>query len=144
MSGVWWPSVTLLRRSRVLRLKQTREHGRVVQRAHAHRLFMPADLDLGERERTDRNAREPADLFRNHRPAAEPLAQVLQSRRDVHRVAQRREYRSATEADVADDHLAGMDADAVLNGLDNLGRELVVQLGDVRLNQGRSPQRLPA
>ena len=36
---------------------------------------------------------------------------------------------------IADDYLAGMDADAVLNGLADFGRELVIQLGDVRLDQ---------
>src|SRR4029079_12792260 len=97
--------------------------------------YGPADLDLGARERIGRESGQRADLFRNDRPAAEPLGHVLQPGGNVHGIAERREARAAAEADVADDYLAGMDADAVLNGLADFGRELVIQRGDVRLDQ---------
>ena len=55
------------------------------------------------------------------------LGHVLQPRRDVDRVAERREYGVTAKADVADDDLAAMDADAVLDRLAHFGRELVIQ-----------------
>jgi hypothetical protein len=47
--------------------------------------------------------------------AVEGFAQVLQSGCDIDRIAKRDEYRVAAEADVADDDVASIDADAVFD-----------------------------
>ena len=50
----------------------------------------------------------------------------------------------AAEADVADDHFAGMDADTVGHRLMRLGGDLVIEVTDVRGDQRGGTQRLLA
>ena len=127
-----------------LGIEQAGEHGRVRRGAHDHRLVAPADRDLRARERIGSDARGLADVFRQDDLAIQTLGQVLQPRRDIDRVAERREHGVPAKADVADDDFAAVDADAELDRLAHFGGELVIQVGDVRGDQRGGAQRLPA
>ena len=109
-----------------------------------HWLGVAANFNLCPRKCVVRNARALADLVGYDDLAIEGFAQILQSGGDVDRIAKRREHRMAAEADVADDGIASIDADAILDRVAHFRGELMVQMRDVRGDQRRGLQRLPA
>src|SRR5262249_53447672 len=69
---------------------------------------------------------------------------VLETRRDVHRVAKRGEYGTSTKSDIANDDLATMNADPELDRLAEVAGELVIHVFDIGGNQRRRAHGLPA
>ena len=76
--------------------------------------------------------------------AIQCLRHVLKTGRDVDGVAKRGEHRVVAKADVADDDLAAVDADAELDRLLQFAGELVIHVFDVGGNHRGGPHRLPA
>src|SRR5664280_3684247 len=65
-------------------------------------------------------------------------------KRQVDGVADGREHPAVAETDIADDHLAAVNADAELERLAQVGGELVIHVFNVRGDERRRAHRLPA
>ena len=105
---------------------------------------MAADRNIPTCERIPRQTRRLANLLRDYNLAIKLLGQVLQPRGDVYRIAQRREHGVTAKADIADNRLSRVDADAVLDGITHFRRELMIQIRHVGGNQRGGAQRLLA
>ena len=70
-------------------------------------------------------------LFRNDGLAIKRLRHVLKPRRHVDGIAECREDRVILEADVADDDVAAMNTEAVLDRFGQIGRELAVHVVNI-------------
>ena len=81
-------------------------------RADHHRLTAPADRDLVLRQGVGRKPCGSVNFLRDDHLAGEALRHVLQPRRDIDRVAERGEDHVVAVSNVADNHLAAVDADA--------------------------------
>ena len=79
---------------------------------HPDRRVAAAHAQLAMRERVERHARGLADGVRHDRLTAEFLGELLQPRRDMDAVADRGQKKAVAIAQFAEDHVAGMDADA--------------------------------
>src|SRR5262249_13552734 len=108
------------------------------------RIAAPANRDLARGQRVGGEARARADVLRDQRLAIELLGQVLEPRRDVDGIAERGEHDVVLVADVADDDLAPVDADAEADGLAEVSREFGVQMLDVGRDRTDRRERLAA
>jgi hypothetical protein len=108
----WEPRAPISHR----RFNRRRKHGRRAHCAHDQRLDTTADRDP-RRAAAHRPEVPPAfSPRRRTQPRNRGLRHFLQARADVDGVAQRGEHHVLVIADIADDHLAAVDADAELDG----------------------------
>lgn len=133
-----------LRRGAVLDADDRRQRPRIRRGAHHHRLVASADLDLLLRQGIGSQTGGDANLVGDDGLARQRLGHVLQPCRDIDGVAERREHHVVAVADVADDHLAAVNADAEADRLVQVVAQKPVQFVDVDGNQRSRPQGLAA
>ena len=105
-------SKPVLRRDAFAAIDERRQLPGVRDDTHGHGFVAAADRDLLLWQRIVGKAGGAADFLRDDRFAGQCLGHVLEPGRDVDGIAQRREDDVIAIADVTDDDLAAMDADA--------------------------------
>src|SRR6185295_14267248 len=105
-----------------------RHETRSVREAHRQRPVAAADGHLACRRRIGRQPGVATDLLRDGGLARELLCHVLQAGGHVDGIAERGEHDVLAKADVPDDHVTAVDADAVAYWLLAVFGEVAIEL----------------
>ena len=119
-----------LRQHRLAAIQCGRQFARPFDGTHPHRLGAAADFGFLGGESVGADSGGGAHFVRQQRLAAECLGHVLQPGGDVDGVAERGEYHVIAVADLADDDLAAVDADAEADRFGQIVAEEVVEFID--------------
>src|SRR4029077_11837938 len=106
------------------RIEETCQSGRIICDTDDHGLFAAANCNFSARQRIGRDTCWLENVLGDDGLAIERLRHLLQPRRHIDGIAEGGEYGVILKTDVADDHLAAMNTEAILDRLGQVGCEL--------------------